>query len=93
LPPAFFKDSTKALGMWYQFYLVLTGLFSAAIIWYLWTMKYVGLYLYFASYMIHNIVAWIVGNWLVPVLIIPVVGSLLLLPHGKKMTMRRKNIT
>lgn len=71
--------------MWYQVYLVLTGIFSASIIWFLWKMKRIGIYIYFASYAVHNLVAIIVGNWLPGVVIIPVIGALLLLPHFKKM--------
>ena len=86
LPPAFFKETTRAIGLWYQMYLVLTGIASASMIWYLWKMRRVGLYIYFASYAVHNLVAVIVGNWLVYVLIIPIIGAILLLPHFKKMT-------
>ena len=67
-------------------YLVLTGIASASMIWYLWKMRRVGLYIYFASYAVHNLVAMIVGNWLVYVLVIPIIGAILLLPHFKKMT-------
>jgi len=86
LPPAFFKETTRAIGLWYQMYLVLTGIASASMIWYLWKMRRVGLYIYFASYAVHNLVAVIVGNWLVYVLIIPIIGAILILPHFKKMT-------
>ena len=86
LPPAFFKEATRAIGLWYQMYLVLTGIASASMIWYLWKMRRVGLYIYFASYAVHNLVAMIVGNWLVYVLIIPIIGAILLLPHFKKLT-------
>ena len=86
LPSAFFKETTRAIGLWYQMYLVLTGIASASMIWYLWKMRRVGLYIYFASYAVHNLVAVIVGNWLVYVLIIPIIGAILLLPHFKKMT-------
>jgi hypothetical protein len=86
LPPALFKEATKAIGLWYQIYIVLTGFVSASIIWYLWKMKKVGVYIYFASYAAHNIIATIVGNWLVYVLVIPIIGAILLLPHFRKMT-------
>jgi hypothetical protein len=86
LPPAVFKEATKEIGLWYQIYFVITGFVSASIIWYLWKMKKVGVYIYFASYAAHNIIAVMVGNWLVYVLIIPIIGAILLLPHVKKMT-------
>ena len=85
LPPTFFKETTRAIGLWYQMYLVLTGIASASMIWYLWKMRRAGLYIYFASYAVHNLIAVIVGNWLVYVLIIPIIGAILLLPHFKKM--------
>jgi uncharacterized membrane protein YwaF len=86
LPSAFFKETTKAMGLWYQMYLVLTGIASASIIWYLWKMRRGGLYIYFGSYAVHNLVAVIVGNWLFYVLLIPIIGAVLLLPHVKKMS-------
>jgi len=86
LPPALFKETTRAIGLWYQMYLVLTGIASASMIWYLWKMKRVGFYIYFASYAVHNLVAVIVGNWLIYVLIIPIIGAILLLPYFKNMT-------
>jgi hypothetical protein len=85
LPSALFKETTKEIGLWYQIYIGITGFFSIFIIWFLWKMKKPGVYIYFISYAIHNIVAVIVGNWLVYVLIIPVIGAALLLPHFKKM--------
>lgn len=48
-------------------------------------MRRIGIYIYFALYAVHNLVALIVGNWLVYVLIIPMLGAALLLPHYKKM--------
>jgi hypothetical protein len=86
LPSAFFLETTRAIGLSYQMYLVLTGIASASMIWYLWKMRRVGLYIYFASYAVHNLVAMIVGNWLVYVLVIPIIGAILLLPHFKNMT-------
>ena len=86
LPSAFFKETTRTLGLWYQLYLVLSGIASVFIIWYLWKMRRLGLYIYFASYAVHNLVAVIVGNWLVYVLLIPIIGAVLLLPHVKKMS-------
>jgi len=35
---------------------------------------------------VHNLVAVIVGNWLIYVLIIPIIGAILLLPYFKNMT-------
>ena len=86
LPSALFKETTKAIGLWYQIYIAVTGVLSASVIWYLWRMKRVGMYIYFPLYAIHNIVALIVGNWLVYVLIIPLAGAALLLPYARKMT-------
>ena len=85
LPPALFREATKAIGLWYQIYIVMTGFVSASIIWNLWKMKKAGVYIYFASYAVHNVIALIVGNWLIYVLIIPIIGALLLLPHFRKM--------
>ena len=85
LPSAFFKETTRAMGLWYQMYFMLTGIASASIIWYLWNMRRIGLYIYFGSYAVHNLVAVVVGNWLVYVVLIPIVGAVLLLPHTKKM--------
>ena len=86
LPSALFKETTKEIGLWYQIYIVGTGFFSISIIWYLWKMKKLGITIYFISYAVHNIIALLVGNWLMYVLIIPIVGGILLLPHMKKMS-------
>jgi hypothetical protein len=86
LSPALFKETTKAIGLWYQIYIVITGFVTAFVIWKLWKMKKVGVYIYFAIYAAHNIIALLVRNWLIYVLIIPVVGAILLLPHIKKMS-------
>ena len=85
LPSAFFNETTKAYGLWYQTYLVFQGILSAFTIWCLWKVKRIGIYSYFALYAVHNLVALIVGNWLVYVLIIPLLGAALLFPHYKKM--------
>lgn len=85
LPFTFFEETTRAFGLWYQMYLVLTGIFSAAAIWYMWRMRRTGLYIYFALYALHNLVALIVGNWLIYVLLIPIIGAALLLPHRERM--------
>ena len=87
IPSSLFKETIKEIGLWYQIYIVLSGLVSAFIIWELLRMKKLGVYIYFILYAIHNIVAIIVGNWIVYVLIIPVIGALLLLPYLKKMTL------
>ena len=86
LPSALFKESTKALGLWYQIYLVITGFVTAFVIWKLWKMKKVGVYIYLVMYAAHNIIALLVGNWLIYVLIIPIIGVALLFPHIKKMS-------
>ena len=86
LPSALFKETTKQIGLWYQIYIAVTGVFSASIIWYLWKMKKAGVYIYFIMYAVHNIVALLVGNWLIYVFLIPIVGGMLLLPHFKKMS-------
>ncbi len=86
LPSAIFKETTKAIGLWYQIYIVITGFVTAFVIWKLWKMKKLGLYVYFIAYVSHNIIAVIVGNWLIYVLIIPIIGAFLLFPHFKKMT-------
>ena len=43
LPSAFFKETTRTYGMWYQAYLVLEGILSATTIWYIWKMRRIGL--------------------------------------------------
>ena len=86
LPSALFKETTKEIGIWYQIYIVITGFVTAFTIWCLWRMKKLGICLYFTAYAVHNIIALLVGNWLMYVLIIPTVGAMLLLPHMKKMS-------
>ena len=86
LPFSFFDEQALGYGLLYQFYLAFCGVIGISIIWFLWKMRRTGIYIYVASYAFHNIVALIVGNWHISVLIIPVVGLLLLLPHLKKMT-------
>ena len=86
LPSAIFEETAKAIGLWYQIYIVITGFVTAFVIWKLWKMKKSGLYVYFIAYASHNIIAVIVGNWLIYVLIIPIIGATLLLPHFKKMS-------
>lgn len=85
IPSTIMKESAAAIGLWYQSYILLTGIASIFIILGLWKMKRIGVYIYFISYAVHNIVALIVGNWLVYVLIIPIIGAVLILPYWKKM--------
>ncbi len=87
IPSALFKETTKEIGLWYQAYIVLSGLVSAFVIWLLVRMKKAGIYIYFALYALHNLIAIFVGNWVVCVLIIPVIGAALLLPYMKRMTL------
>lgn len=86
IPSTLFKVATKEIGVWYQVYIVFSGLVSAFIIWMLLRMKKLGVYIYFILYAMHNLVAVFVGNWVVYVLIIPIIGAVLLLPYMKKMT-------
>ncbi|MCX6121726.1 MAG: hypothetical protein NTX44_08915 [Ignavibacteriales bacterium] len=86
LPSALLKESTKEIGIWYQIYIVITGFVTAFMISCLLKMKKLGIYLYFTAYAVHNIIAFLVGNWVIYVLIIPIVGAILLLPHIKKMS-------
>ena len=86
IPSALFKETTKEIGLWYQFYIVLSGMVSAFVIWQLIQMKKTGVYVYFALYALHNLIALLVGNWVIYVLIIPVIGAALLLPYMKRMT-------
>lgn len=74
LPLAFGNEKYATFGLWYQIYLVLTGILSIAIIFSLWKMKKIGIIIYTGSYTLHNIVALIVGNWMIGVLIIPLIG-------------------
>jgi len=78
LPSAFYSEISVDFGFWYQGYLVLTGMMSIAIIYTLWKLKKVGIYIYAGSYVIHNIVALIAGNWMIGVVIIPVIGFILI---------------
>jgi hypothetical protein len=78
LPSAFGSEKSANLGLLYQIYLVLTGVLSIAIIYSLWKMKKIGILIYIGSYVIHNVVALIVGNWMIGVLIIPFIGLILI---------------
>ena len=74
LPAAFRSEQSVNLGLWYQVYLVFSGIFSVAIIYSLWKMNKISIVIYAGTYIIHNIVALIVGNWNIGVLIIPIIG-------------------
>ena len=78
LPSAFYGETAVDHGFWYQVYLVLTGFMSIAIIYTLWKMKKIGIIIYVGSYLIHNIVALVAENWMIGVVIIPVIGLILI---------------
>ena len=84
LPSAFVSEESVNLGLLYQIYLVLTGFLSIAIIYSLWKMKKIGILIYIGSYVMHNVVALIVGNWMIGVLIIPFFGLVLIGLSRKK---------
>lgn len=79
IPGAIFSEEASAIGVWYQVYIGLTSLVTIAIIYFLWRMSKKGILIYLAAYLIHNLIALIVGNWMIGVLIIPVVGMILIL--------------
>ena len=76
LPSAFTNEKYVNFGLWYQFYLIFSGILSVAIIYTLWQMKKIAILIYIGSYTLHNIVALIVANWMIGVLIIPLIGLL-----------------
>jgi len=78
LPSAFGSEESVNFGLLYQIYLLLTGVLSIAIIYSLWKVMKIGILIYIGSYVIHNIVALIVGNWMIGVLIIPFIGLILI---------------
>jgi len=78
LPSAFSGETSLKFGFWYQVYLVLTGFMSISIIYTLWKMKIIGIIIYIGSYIIHNVVALFIGNWMIGVLIIPIIGLILI---------------
>jgi len=84
LPSAFGSEESVNLGLLYQIYLVLTGVLSIAIIYSLWKVMKIGIVIYIGAYVIHNIVALIVGNWMIGVLIIPFIGLILIGLNRKK---------
>jgi hypothetical protein len=84
LPSAFGSEESVNLGLLYQIYLVLTGVLSIAIIYSLWKVMKIGILIYIGAYVIHNIVALIVGNWMIGVLIIPFIGLILIGLSRKK---------
>ena len=79
IPDAIFSEEASAIGVWYQIYIGLTSLVTIAIIYFLWRMSKKGIVIYLAAYLIHNLIALFVGNWMIGVLIIPVVGIILIL--------------
>jgi hypothetical protein len=78
IPGAIFSEEASAIGVWYQIYIGLTSLMTIAIIYFFWRMSKKGIVVYLAAYSIHNLVALIVGNWMIGVLLIPIVGSILI---------------
>jgi hypothetical protein len=79
IPSAIFSEEASAIGVWYQTYIGLTSLMTIAIIYLFWRMSKSGIVVYLAAYSIHNLIALIAGNWMIGVLIIPVVGIILIL--------------
>lgn len=78
LPFAFTNEKTIALGIDYQFYIALSGVLTVMIIYTLWKMKKLGIVIYIGAYTIHNLVAIIVGTWMMGVIIIPCIGLILI---------------
>ena len=78
IPSAIFSEEASAIGVWYQIYIGLTPLMTIAIIYLLWRMSKKGIIVYMAAYSIHNLIALIAGNWMMGVLIIPIVGLILI---------------
>ena len=78
IPSAIFSEESSAIGAWYQIYIGLTSLITVAVIYLLWRMSKKGIFLYLAAYSVHNLIALIVGNWMMGVLIIPIVGMILI---------------
>lgn len=74
LPSAFYNE----FGLLYQIYLLIAGVLSITVIYTLWKMKKSGIFIYVGSYVLHNIVAMIVGNWMIGVIIIPLIGLILI---------------
>lgn len=79
IPSAIFSEEASAIGVWYQIYIGLTSLVTITIIYLLWRMSKKGIIVYVTAYLIHNLIALIAGNWMIGVLIIPVVGSVLII--------------
>ena len=78
LPHAIFSEEAVSIGSWYQIYVGLTSLMTIAIIYFLWRMKKTGVFIYIGAYLIHNVIALIANNWMIGVLIVPVVGIILI---------------
>ncbi len=51
---------------------------TIAILYFLWRMEKKGIVIYVSAYIIHNLIAIIAGNWMIGVIIIPVVGLILI---------------
>ena len=79
IPSAIFSEESSAIGVWYQIYIGLSSLMTIAIIYLLWRMSKKGIIVYLAAYIIHNLVAVVVGNWMVGVVVIPAIGMVLIL--------------
>ena len=79
IPSAIFSEEASTIGVWYQAYIGLTSLMTIVIIYLLWRMSKKGIVVYLAAYLIHNLIALIAGNWMIGVLIIPVIGIILIL--------------
>jgi len=77
-PSAIFSKNSAAIGIWYQVYVGLTLLMTIAILYFLWRMEKKGIVIYVSAYIIHNLIALIAGNWMIGVIIIPVVGLILI---------------
>lgn len=78
LPHAIFSEEAVSVGSWYQIYVGLTSLMTVAIIYFLWRMEKKGILIYIGAYLIHNVIALIASNWMIGVLIIPIVGIILI---------------
>ena len=84
IPSSIKDDFAQNIGLWYQGYILINGLVSALIIYFLFRLKKVGIFLYFSVYLIHNVIALFVGNWLIFLLLIPLIAGVCILPFYKK---------
>ena len=78
IPSAIFSEESSAIGLWYQIYISLTALMTITIIYLLWRMSKKGIVVYLTAYSIHNLIALIAGNWMMGVIIIPIMGMILI---------------